>query len=313
MSEPALVPPTGVQSARAVVQQSDAAPHGSKFLHPHASILGVQISALDLRGAVDLADRWLLSEAGRAYICATGVHGVMEAHADPALRQILNRALLNLPDGMPMTWVGRWQGHRGMDRVFGPDFMAEMCRISVERRYRHFFCGGEPGVAERLGEALQRRFSGLIVAGTWTPPFRSLHAAEEAELRALLSATRPHVLWVGMSTPKQERFMAQYRSRLPVPLLVGVGAAFDFHTGRIRDCSPWIKRCGLQWLHRLVQEPRRLWRRYLRSNPAFVWHVAWQLAGLRRSPRLPQPLPSVHRDLPLTSTRGSAMRKSKDS
>ncbi len=254
------------------------------LFHPHANVLGVQVSALDLEGAVEMADQWLASQAGQGYICVTGVHGVMEAHADPALRQILNNALINLPDGMPMTWVGRWQGHRSMERVFGPDFMAAMCRISVERGYRHFFCGGEPGVAGQLAETLRQRFPGLIVAGTWTPPFRSLRAEEEIDLFTRLDRAQPHILWVGMSTPKQERFMAHYAHRLRVPLLVGVGAAFDFHTGRIRDCSAWIKRCGLQWLHRLVQEPRRLWRRYLRNNPAFVWHVAVQLAGIRRYP-----------------------------
>jgi len=265
-------------------QEMNAAPHDTGFLHRRANVLGVQVSALDLAGAVEMADRWLASRAGQGYICVTGVHGVMEAHADPALRQILNNALMNVPDGMPMTWIGRLQGHRRMNRVFGPDFMAAMCRISVDRGYRHFFCGGEPGVAGQLGQALQRRFPGLIVAGTWTPPFRTLHPEEESDLCALLRTSQPHILWVGMSTPKQERFMAQYIGRLQVPLLVGVGAAFDFHTGRIRDCSAWIKRCGLQWLHRLLQEPRRLWRRYLRNNPAFVWHVAWQLAGVRHYP-----------------------------
>jgi N-acetylglucosaminyldiphosphoundecaprenol N-acetyl-beta-D-mannosaminyltransferase len=280
-------------------QEPQAAPPlHSSFLHPRANILGVQVSALDLEGAVDMADRWLASQAEQGYICVTGVHGVMEAHADPALRQILNHALINLPDGMPMTWIGRWQGHRRMERVFGPDFMAAMCRISVERGYRHFFCGGEPGVAEELGETLQRRFPGLIVVGTWTPPFRDLRAKEENELCALLKASHPHILWVGLSTPKQERFMARYINSLPVPLLVGVGAAFDFHTGRIRDCSTWIKRCGLQWLHRLAQEPRRLWRRYLRNNPAFVWHIAWQLAGLRQYPDPHDALPPIHPAIP---------------
>jgi len=275
--------------------QPEAAPHDSRFLHRRANILGVQVSALDLEGAVNLADRWLASQTEQSYICVTGVHGVMEAYADPALQQILNHALINLPDGMPMTWIGRWQGHRRMDRVFGPDFMAAMCEISVGRGYRHFLCGGEPGVAEHLGETLQRRFPGLIVAGTWTPPFRSLRAEEEGELCALLRASQPDILWLGMSTPKQERFMAQYLNRLPVPLLVGVGAAFDFHTGRIRDCSPWIKRSGLQWLHRLAQEPRRLWRRYLRSNPAFVWHIACQMAGLRQYPEPQDALPQIRR------------------
>jgi N-acetylglucosaminyldiphosphoundecaprenol N-acetyl-beta-D-mannosaminyltransferase len=252
------------------------------FEHPRANVLGVGVSALNLDDAVELADRWLASRSGEAYICMTGVHGVMEARADPGLRSILNNALINAPDGMPMSWVGRWQGHRNMDRVFGPDFMSAMCRLSVERGYRNFLYGGQPGVAEQLRAMLETRFPGLLVVGTRTPPFRDLTRQEEAELFAQLRVLQPDILWVGLGAPRQERFMARYVDRLHVPLLVGVGAAFDFHTGRIRDASPWIKRCGLQWLHRLLQEPRRLWRRYLTNNPAFVWHIACQLIGLYR-------------------------------
>lgn len=160
-----------------------------------------------------------------------------------------------------------------------------MCRLSVERGYRNFLYGGKPGVAELLSETLQQRFPGLQVVGTYTPPFRNLTPEEEEEILAKVEQSKPHILWVGLSTPKQERFMAQYVDRLRVPLLIGVGAAFDYHTGQIRDCSDWIKRAGLQWLHRLMQDPRHLWRRYLRNNPAFLWHIAWQISGLRRYPR----------------------------
>jgi N-acetylglucosaminyldiphosphoundecaprenol N-acetyl-beta-D-mannosaminyltransferase len=208
----------------------------------------------------------------------------MEARADPYLRQIFNRALMNVPDGMPMTWVGHLQGLRDMDRVFGPDLMAEMCRLSVLRGYRHFLYGGKPGVADSLREALQRRFPGLQVVGTYTPPFRSLTPREESDLATQVRESRPHIIWVGLSTPKQERFMAQYVDRLEVPLMFGVGAAFDFHSGRLRDCSRWIKRAGLQWLHRLIQDPKHLWRRQLRTNPAFLWHITLQLSRLRRYP-----------------------------
>lgn len=261
------------------VSRPVAPPHRQDLQHAHAHVLGVRVSALDLDRAVDLADGWLASGAGYRYVCVSGVHGVMEAHRDPALLRILNGAFLNLPDGAPMSWIGRIQGYQGMHRVFGPDFMAEMCRISVSRGYRHFLYGGDPGVAEQLRENLCRRFPGILVVGTFTPPFRNLTPAEEAELLSRVHTSRPHVVWVGLSTPKQERFMARYVDRLRVPLLVGVGAAFDYHTGRIRDCAPWIKRMGLQWLHRLAQDPRRLAGRYLRNNPVFLWHIARQFAG----------------------------------
>jgi N-acetylglucosaminyldiphosphoundecaprenol N-acetyl-beta-D-mannosaminyltransferase len=254
-----------------------------RFAQQHADVLGVKVSAINLGMAVDLADQWIVARK-RGYICVTGVHGVMEAQKDAEFLSILNHAFINTPDGMPMSWVGRLQGHSQMDRVFGPDFMAAMCRLSTERGYRHFLYGGESGVAELLKETLQRRFPGLRVVGTYTPPFRSLSAAEEEEVLAQVQATKPHILWVGLSTPKQERFMAHYIDRLEVPLLVGVGAAFDYHTGRIRDCPRWVKRAGLQWLHRLLQDPKRLWKRYLRNNPAFVWNIALQTLKLGKFP-----------------------------
>jgi N-acetylglucosaminyldiphosphoundecaprenol N-acetyl-beta-D-mannosaminyltransferase len=271
------------------------------FVHEYADVLGVKVSALDMKGAVELADRWIVA-GSPGYVCVTGVHGVMEAQSDSELCRILNHAAINAPDGMPMTWVGHLQGHRKMNRVYGPDFMAEMCRLSVERGYRHFIYGGELGVADQLRETLQRRFAGLRVVGTYTPPFRSLTREEEEEVLNQVHDSRPDIFWVGLSTPKQERFMAQYVNRLQVPLLVGVGAAFDYHTGRIRDCPGWIKRSGLQWLHRLVQDPRRLWRRYLRNNPAFMWHIAWQLAGIREYPR--------HRDANISVTRDHSAHES---
>ena len=249
---------------------------------PCANVLGVRVSAVDLKSAVDLSDQWIRSAKGHGYVCVTGVHGVMEAHADSDLRRVLNRALINVPDGMPMSWVGHLQGFRNMDRVFGPDFMIAMCRLSAERGYRNFLYGGKPGVAALLSETLQRKIPGLQVVGTYTPPFRSLTADEENEVLAQVRESQPHILWVGLSTPKQERFMAKYVDSLRVPLMVGVGAAFDFHTGAIRDCSPWVKRAGLQWLHRLIQDPKHLWKRYLRNNPAFLWHIALQLSRLRQ-------------------------------
>jgi N-acetylglucosaminyldiphosphoundecaprenol N-acetyl-beta-D-mannosaminyltransferase len=210
----------------------------------------------------------------------------MEAQSDCELRRILNDAFINAPDGMPMSWIGRLQGFRKMDRVFGPDFMTDMCRLSVERSYRIFLYGGKPGVAQLLRETLVKRFRDLRIVGTFTPPFGALTREQEDEIVAQVHEAKPHILWVGISTPKQERFMAQFVERLQVPLLIGVGAAFDYQIGRIRDCSNWVKRSGLQWLHRLMQDPKRLGPRYLRSHPAFLWHIAWQILRLRRYPRL---------------------------
>jgi N-acetylglucosaminyldiphosphoundecaprenol N-acetyl-beta-D-mannosaminyltransferase len=166
--------------------------------------------------------------------------------------------------------------------------MLQMCELSVKRGYRHFLYGGDPGVAELLAENLVQRFPGLQIAGTYTPPYRPLNQIEEQELLEKIHATKPHILWVGLSTPKQERFMAQYIEKLPVNLCVGVGAAFNINSGRIADAPQWIKDTGLQWLHRMVQEPRRLVKRYALNNSLFLYHIALQLTGIRRySPQIP--------------------------
>lgn len=248
--------------------------------HPHADVLGVHLSAVNMEVAIDLAERWI-ANGKSGYICMTGVHGVMEAQSNPHLRNVLNNAFINAPDGMPMSWIGWLQGHSQMNRVYGPDFMANLCQRSVCKRYRHYLYGGQPGVAQALKDALQRRFSGLQVVRARTPPFRSLTPEEEVELVKDVRNAKPDILWVGLGTPKQECFMANYVDRLCVPLLVGVGAAFDFHTGRIVESPAWMKRAGLQWLHRLTQDPRRLWRRYLLNNPAFIWQIFLQYLGLR--------------------------------
>jgi N-acetylglucosaminyldiphosphoundecaprenol N-acetyl-beta-D-mannosaminyltransferase len=251
--------------------------------HEHANVLGIGLSAVNMNLMLELAERWL-AKTRQGYICFTGVHGVMEAQKDPRLRDILNQATMNAPDGMPMAWVGHLQGFAEMDRVSGPDFMLAMCSHSLEHGYRHFLYGGKPGVAVELKQALEAKCPGIQIVGTYTPPFRPLNAGEEQALISQLRDAKPHILWVGLSTPKQELFMDQYLDRLQVPLLVGVGAAFDFHTGRISDCSNWIKRAGMQWFHRMMQDPVRLGRRYFRSNPAFVWKIILQLLRVRHYP-----------------------------
>jgi N-acetylglucosaminyldiphosphoundecaprenol N-acetyl-beta-D-mannosaminyltransferase len=245
------------------------------------NVLGVGISAINMAEAVHRCQR-LLAERKRAYVCVTGVHGIMEAQRDAGFREILNRAFLCTPDGMPTVWIGRLRGHADMSRVYGPDFMIELCRNSVASGYRHFLYGGGPGTVERLRQRLERLMPGIRIAGVYTPPFRPLSPAEEDRLIASIARARAEILWVGLSTPKQERFMARMVDRLDARLTIGVGAAFDIHAGLRRDAPAWMKTCGLQWLHRLHQEPHRLWRRYLSNNPQFVWQIALQFAGMRK-------------------------------
>jgi N-acetylglucosaminyldiphosphoundecaprenol N-acetyl-beta-D-mannosaminyltransferase len=206
----------------------------------------------------------------------------MEGFRDPALKRILNRSFMTTPDGMPLVWMGRLQGRKNMGRVYGPDFLLEMCRLSIARGYKNFFYGGRPGIAERLSARLKQRFPGLDVVGTYAPPFRPLSDREEEQLTALVEEAKPDIFWVGLGSPKQERFMAQHCGKLTCKLMVGVGAAFDFHSGAIKEAPRWLHGTGLQWVHRLAQEPQRLWRRYLTCVPAFLWRSSLQMSGLRK-------------------------------
>ena len=251
-----------------------------------ARVLGISVEALNMERAVErIASE--LEEHHKGYVCLAGVHGIMEAYRDPCLAAIYASAAITLPDGAPTVWVGRWQGHHSMQRVAGPELMLEVFRRKEFARYTHFLYGGKEGVAERLRERLTSRFPWTRIVGTFTPPFRDLNEAEEHSLIVRVRDLKPDIIWVGISTPKQERFMQRYLRELDTTLMFGVGAAFDFHTGRIQDAPEWIKRIGMQWLHRLMQDPRRLWKRYLRNNPAFLWHIALQLTGLREYPPTP--------------------------
>jgi len=247
---------------------------------PLANVLGVGVHALDLPTAADVINAAV--ESGRkGYVCVTGVHGVMESQRDPAFRDILRRALLVTPDGMPMVWVGRSQGHAQMKRVFGPDLMIEVCGRSTSKGFRHFLYGGQPGVTSELANNLKSMFPKIEIAGTFTPPFRPLDTSEQVALEKFMAAVSPDIVWVGLSTPKQEKFMADNIDRLPCKIMIGVGAAFDFHTGRLKDAPVWIKNAGLQWAHRLCQEPMRLWKRYLVNNSAFIACLSLQFSGMR--------------------------------
>jgi N-acetylglucosaminyldiphosphoundecaprenol N-acetyl-beta-D-mannosaminyltransferase len=245
------------------------------------NVLGVGISAINLESARELIVQ-AVQDRAKGYICITGVHGVMESQNDSGLRSIHNRAFLCTPDGMPMVWLGRLQGFKQIDRVYGPDLMLEIMRISPQKCIRHFFYGGAAGVAGELAARMGSKFPGITIVGTYEPPFRPLNAEEEQHLKDLVAASRPDIMWIGLSTPKQERFMAQFLPKLESTLMVGVGAAFDFHSGRVRQAPRWIQRSGLEWLFRLCIEPRRLWRRYLRNNPMFVYRAACQQIGLKK-------------------------------
>jgi N-acetylglucosaminyldiphosphoundecaprenol N-acetyl-beta-D-mannosaminyltransferase len=244
-------------------------------------VLGVWIDAVDPGRAQERIEGWI-ARGERGYVCLSNVHSVMEARRDETLLAVFNAAALAVPDGMPLVWVGRFRGRRDVRRVYGPDLTLQLCELAARRGYRCFFYGGGPGVAGRLAEALSRRFPGLRVVGAEAPPFRPLTGEEDEEAVRRMNAAAPDLVFVGLGCPKQERWMATHRERLHAAALLGVGAAFDFHTGRVPQAPRWMMRSGLEWLFRLAQEPRRLWRRYLFYNTLFVFHVTLELLGVRR-------------------------------
>jgi N-acetylglucosaminyldiphosphoundecaprenol N-acetyl-beta-D-mannosaminyltransferase len=244
-------------------------------------ILGVKVHPTSMDRALSRIES-ILAHGDKGYVCVTGVHGIMESQVDSSLKRIINHSVLTTPDGRPTVWVGWLRGFFKMRQVTGPDMMLRICALSAEKGYTHFFYGGNTGVADQLKDTLTQRFPGLNVVGTYTPPFRPLSADEEADLIRTVSELKPDFFWVGLSTPKQEKFMDQYLSKLDTRLMLGVGAAFDIHTGRIKDAPYWMKLTGVQWMHRIYQDPGRLWKRYLINNPKFMYRITLELLGFAR-------------------------------
>jgi N-acetylglucosaminyldiphosphoundecaprenol N-acetyl-beta-D-mannosaminyltransferase len=237
-------------------------------------VLGVRVDGMQTEGLVARIEKWIHDGGRCRTVAATSMHGIVEAQHDPSFKEILNSTDAVVPDGMPLVWLGRSAGHDLPRRVYGPDVMVEFCKKTAGQGYRHFFYGGEPGVAERLAESLKRRFPSLEVCGTFSPPFRPLAPEEDREVVAMISSAAPDVLWMGLGTPKQERWMYEHLRSLCVPVLVGVGAAFDIVSGRRRQAPRWMRDRGLEWFFRLLQEPRRLWRRYLVYGTQFIGYLA---------------------------------------
>ncbi len=258
----------------------DAAGGGGRRMIQRVDVLGVGVSAIDMTAALDEIAAWI-HEGERHYVCVTGVHGVMESQRDPDLKRIHNESGLTTPDGMPMVWAGRKAGAANMSRVYGPDLMLALAERAAANGWRSFFYGGKDGVPDQLVAKLQERYPAFISVGTYSPPFRPMTPEEDEAIVERINAAQPDLVWVGLSTPKQERWMAAHVGRLTAPALLGVGAAFDIHAGTLPQAPRWMQQRGLEWLYRLVREPRRLWRRYLSNNPRFVWAIARSRPFLR--------------------------------
>jgi N-acetylglucosaminyldiphosphoundecaprenol N-acetyl-beta-D-mannosaminyltransferase len=232
-------------------------------------VLGVPVSAINLDEAVATIEGWIDSGA-RQYVCIAGAHGLIESGSDPELKRSLQNAGLVTPDGMPLVWIARLRGLAHVGRVYGPDLMLRMSSRSVRPGRRHFYFGGGEGIGELLRLRLTERNPDLLVVGCLTPPFRTMTPGEEDAVIAAINEARPDILWVGLSTPKQDLWMLRHRSQLDVPVMIGVGAAYDFLSGAKKQAPAWMRGSGLEWAFRLFSEPRRLFGRYLKIVPKFL-------------------------------------------
>jgi len=239
-------------------------------------VLGIALAVSDYEHVLDWMDAMIAADE-RGYLTAAAVNLVMCAQEDPEARAAVLGATLAVPDGQPLVWALRALGHAAATRVYGPDLMAAFCARAATAGTPIFLYGGRSAHALALLEArLRERFPGLQIAGGHSPPFRALTPAEQEQEIAVINSSGAAVVWVGTGQPKQEKWMLRMRSRLAPPLLVGVGAAFDFHAGLVPQAPSWMQRAGLEWSYRLAHEPRRLWRRYARYNPMFIAGFARQ-------------------------------------
>ncbi|MFD1724879.1 WecB/TagA/CpsF family glycosyltransferase [Rhizobium viscosum] len=247
------------------------------------NVLGVRVSAVNLKSATGLIQK-AIEDGRKEYVCVRDAHGVVRCQKDPELRSIHNRAFLVTPDGMPLVWALKHAGHVESDRVYGPDLMLSVFDAGSSKGLRHFLYGATAETLEQLQARLLAKFPQAQIAGSYAPPFRQLSMQEEADIADRLNRSGADIIWVGLSSPKQELWMARMRDRLEAPMLIGVGAAFDFHAGLKRQAPRVIQRSGFEWAFRLLCEPRRLWRRYALVVPTFISLTAFQRLGLRKFP-----------------------------
>lgn len=236
-------------------------------------VLGIELYDLNIeRGVKSITEDILAHLNNNKLISATGAHGLVTAKKDKEFQNILNRFYINLPDGMPAVWVGRLKGAKKMERCFGPDFFAALMEASAKENINHFFCGGKEGVALQLKQACLEKFSNKNVVGCYSPPFRDMTEEEMQVLADKIQASGAHIVWIGLSTPKQEKFAYRLSKYTKAAFIICVGAAFDYYTGSIKKAPKWMQKSGLEWFYRLLQEPKRLYKRYLSIVPLFIYY-----------------------------------------
>lgn len=250
------------------------------MIRKRANILGVAVDVVSFQEAVNRIEE-LVSIGKSHYVCVASTQDIMIAQKEQRFRQIVNHADLATPDGWPVVWAIRVSGYEQRGRVTGPDLMLAMCERSIITNHSHFFYGGAEGVPELLAQKLKEQFPGLKVKGVYSPPFRPLAEEEDKKVVEMLNNSGADMLWVGLGTPKQHFWIKDHLGKVKIPVMLGVGAAFDFHSGRIKRAPKWMQNNGLEWLHRLYQEPRRLWLRYFEYLPKFALKFTAQFLQVR--------------------------------
>jgi N-acetylglucosaminyldiphosphoundecaprenol N-acetyl-beta-D-mannosaminyltransferase len=245
------------------------------------NVLGVGVDPINMDLALQTIEKWI-DQGDSNYITVTSVHGVMESQRDEEILQIHNQAGMVTPDGMPLVWLGKLNGNKKISQVCGTELMLAVCKQSTIKGYRHFLYGGNEGVPEILESKLKEKFPGLNIVGSYSPPFRPLSDEEDKDIIKSINSANADIVWVGLSTPKQERWMARHIHQLSATVLIGVGAAFDFNSGLKKRAPIWMQKLCLEWFYRLLSEPRRLWRRSLNNIPMFILLIFQQALGLKR-------------------------------
>lgn len=259
----------------------------AQFCVQSTRILGLRIDAVDISRAVDVIAAWVANGEQR-YVCAAPAHSIMDCYRRPYLYRLFNASGMTVPDGMAVAWLVRWRGYKDVSRVAGSDLLDAIMQQSLAQGWKHYFYGGAPGIPEKLSARLEEKYPGVKMVGSYSPPFRPLTEEEDREIVAEINAAAPDILWVGIGSPKQERWMAGHMDKVKGAVMIGVGAAFDFLSGQKKRAPLWMQRLGLEWLYRFISEPKRLWPRYS-QYPLFVLLAFVEAMGIqvdgRRSPQ----------------------------
>jgi N-acetylglucosaminyldiphosphoundecaprenol N-acetyl-beta-D-mannosaminyltransferase len=243
----------------------------NKSTIPTCVIMGVNIAAIDMAWLVLYLKKNIKKLVGD-YITVVNVHTAVTAYEDPDFCKVQNGGIMAIPDGGPLSTIGRKRGYVGMRRITGPSLMEEIFKISKENNYRHYFYGSTDVTLEKLNQNLVEKYPNIIIAGMYSPPFRSLSEDEEVAIMREINEAKADFIWIGLGAPKQERFMAEHQGELN-GLMIGVGAGFDYHAGNIKRAPRWMQKSNLEWAYRLLQDPKRLFKRYFYTNTKFIWEV----------------------------------------